>query len=42
LHNLEVSREDLFERLKPKRSGPVTVAVFSNTCGNLIQLYRPR
>ncbi len=27
---------------EPKRSGPVTVAVFSNTCGNLIQLYRPR
>lgn len=27
---------------EPTRSGPVTVAVFSDTCGNLIQLYQPR
>lgn len=26
---------------EPTRSGPVTIAVFSDTCGNLIQLYQP-
>ena len=26
---------------EPKASGPVTTAVFSDTCGNLIQLYQP-
>ena len=26
---------------KPTRQGPVMVAVFSDTCGNLIQLYQP-
>jgi catechol 2,3-dioxygenase-like lactoylglutathione lyase family enzyme len=39
-----------FERLRalgvaftkePTRSGPVTLAVFADTCGNLIQLYQP-
>lgn len=39
-----------YERLKglgvaftrePTKSGPVTLAVFSDTCGNLIQLYQP-
>jgi predicted enzyme related to lactoylglutathione lyase len=39
-----------FKRLKglgvvftqePTRSGPVTIAVCSDTCGNLIQLYQP-
>jgi hypothetical protein len=25
----------------PARSGPVTVAICSDTCGNLIQLYQP-
>ncbi|HEY5451555.1 MAG TPA: VOC family protein [Polyangia bacterium] len=39
-----------FERLKalgvaftaePARMGPVTMAVFSDTCGNLIQMYQP-
>jgi catechol 2,3-dioxygenase-like lactoylglutathione lyase family enzyme len=39
-----------FERLKtrgvvftrePTRMGPVTIAVLSDTCGNLIQLYQP-
>jgi catechol 2,3-dioxygenase-like lactoylglutathione lyase family enzyme len=38
-----------FERLKsrgvvftkePMKAGPVTIAVFSDTCGNLIQLYQ--
>lgn len=26
---------------KPTRMGPVTIAVLSDTCGNLIQLYQP-
>lgn len=26
---------------EPTRTGPVTIAVFSDTCGNLIQLYQP-
>jgi len=39
-----------FERLKshgvafmrePTRMGPVTIAIFSDTCGNLIQIYQP-
>lgn len=39
-----------FQRLKargvsftmgPTKSGPVTVAIFSDTCGNLIQIYQP-
>jgi len=39
-----------FERLKargvaftrePKVMGPVTIAVFADTCGNLIQIYQP-
>lgn len=25
--------------MKPTESGPVTIAIFSDTCGNLIQLY---
>src|ERR1700688_1686086 len=27
---------------EPARMGPVTIAVFSDTCGNLIQMYDPR
>ena len=39
-----------YERLKglgvvftmaPTNAGPVTIAIFSDTCGNLIQLYQP-
>jgi catechol 2,3-dioxygenase-like lactoylglutathione lyase family enzyme len=39
-----------FERLKqlgvqftgpPKQAGPVQIAIFSDSCGNLIQLYQP-
>jgi len=39
-----------FERLKargveftkpPTKAGPVTIAVFADTCGNLIQIYQP-
>jgi glyoxylase I family protein len=26
---------------KPTKAGPVTIAVFSDTCGNLIQMYQP-
>ena len=26
---------------EPARMGPVTIAIFSDTCGNLIQLYQP-
>jgi catechol 2,3-dioxygenase-like lactoylglutathione lyase family enzyme len=26
---------------RPKRTGPVTIAVFPDTCGNLIQIYQP-
>jgi catechol 2,3-dioxygenase-like lactoylglutathione lyase family enzyme len=26
---------------KPVQAGPVTLAVFADTCGNLIQLYQP-
>jgi catechol 2,3-dioxygenase-like lactoylglutathione lyase family enzyme len=26
---------------EPVRTGPVTIAVFADTCGNLIQLYQP-
>jgi catechol 2,3-dioxygenase-like lactoylglutathione lyase family enzyme len=26
---------------EPTKSGPVIIAVFSDTCGNLIQLYQP-
>jgi len=25
----------------PRKAGPVTLAVFSDTCGNLIQIYQP-
>lgn len=27
--------------VEPMKAGPVTIAVFSDTCGNLIQLYQP-
>lgn len=27
-------------RTKPTKTGPVTIAVFDDTCGNLIQLYQ--
>jgi glyoxylase I family protein len=42
--------EDEYTRLKkqgvvftrePVKAGPVTIAVFSDTCGNLIQMYQP-
>src|SRR5437870_5265587 len=26
---------------EPVKAGPVTIAVFSDTCGNLVQLYQP-
>jgi predicted enzyme related to lactoylglutathione lyase len=27
--------------MEPTNAGPVTMAIFSDTCGNLIQLYQP-
>lgn len=27
--------------MEPTNAGPVTIAVFSDTCGNLIQIYQP-
>src|SRR5581483_5013876 len=27
--------------VQPMQAGPVTIAIFSDTCGNLIQLYQP-
>lgn len=42
--------ETVYERLsgvgvkftrKPTKSGPVTIAMFADTCGNLIQIYQP-
>jgi len=26
---------------EPTRAGPLTIAVFSDSCGNLIQIYEP-
>ncbi len=28
-------------KMEPTKTGPVTIAVFDDTCGNLIQLYQP-
>jgi glyoxylase I family protein len=28
--------------MDPKQQGPVKLAIFSDTCGNLIQMYQPR
>jgi predicted enzyme related to lactoylglutathione lyase len=28
--------------MEPTQAGPVTIAVFADTCGNLIQIYQPR
>ena len=27
---------------QPMQAGPVTIAIFADTCGNLIQLYQPK
>lgn len=35
-----VARGVAFTR-PPTKAGPVTIAVFSDTCGNLIQMYQP-
>jgi catechol 2,3-dioxygenase-like lactoylglutathione lyase family enzyme len=32
---------DVVFTMEPTSAGPVTVAIFSDTCGNLIQLYQP-
>jgi predicted enzyme related to lactoylglutathione lyase len=28
--------------MEPTETGPVTIAIFSDTCGNLLQLYQPK
>jgi predicted enzyme related to lactoylglutathione lyase len=33
-HNVAFTRE-------PTNAGPMAIAVFSDTCGNLIQIYQP-
>jgi catechol 2,3-dioxygenase-like lactoylglutathione lyase family enzyme len=35
-----LSRLGVVFRTRPTKAGPVTVAVFEDTCGNLIQLYQ--
>jgi predicted enzyme related to lactoylglutathione lyase len=34
-------KDQVMFTMKPTRQGPVTIAIFSDTCGNLIQLYQP-
>ncbi len=41
----EVARltaHDVVFTTQPTDAGPVTIAVFADTCGNLIQLYQPK
>jgi predicted enzyme related to lactoylglutathione lyase len=41
--NAEYNRlkDQVMFTMAPTRHGPVTIAIFSDTCGNLIQLYQP-
>jgi catechol 2,3-dioxygenase-like lactoylglutathione lyase family enzyme len=39
-HARLVARGVAFTR-PPTKAGPVTIAIFSDTCGNLIQMYQP-
>lgn len=34
-------KDQVMFTMKPTQQGPVTIAIFSDTCGNLIQLYQP-
>lgn len=34
-------KDQVMFTMKPTQQGPVTIAIFSDTCGNLIQLYEP-
>jgi predicted enzyme related to lactoylglutathione lyase len=34
-------KDQVMFTMKPTRQGPVTIAIFPDTCGNLIQLYQP-
>ena len=36
-----LTRKGVAFTLQPTRAGAVTIAVFADTCGNLIQLYQP-
>ena len=36
-----LSERDVVFSTKPKTAGDVTLAVFADTCGNLIQIYQP-
>jgi hypothetical protein len=36
-----LTAEGVAFRREPSQAGPVTLAVFADTCGNLIQLYQP-
>jgi hypothetical protein len=33
---------DVMFTMAPTPTGPVTVAIFADTCGNLIQIYQPK
>lgn len=39
-YNRLLARGVVFTK-EPTRTGPVTIAMFTDTCGNLIQLYQP-
>ena len=34
-------KDQVMFTMKPTQQGPVTIAIFPDTCGNLIQLYQP-
>lgn len=36
-----LTARDVAFTVKPTSMGPVTIAIFADTCGNLIQLYQP-
>jgi catechol 2,3-dioxygenase-like lactoylglutathione lyase family enzyme len=35
-----LKRSGVMFTMEPRKTGPVTIAVFSDTCGNLIQIYQ--
>ena len=38
----ELKRRGVVFTMEPKDAGPVRIAIFSDTCGNLIQLFQPK
>lgn len=36
-----LKKQDVAFTMEPTAMGPVTIAIFSDTCGNLIQIYQP-